>query len=367
MSNSSANLMNQSLSVISDSIIDLYEIDFSNLQSNFDLLSGVYGVNFGAEPVYRFTPVSNEGNPIYWQNKAYQSLPMLAEGFESKSDGRLPRPMITLANPHGLFSKIAHSNEDFANCKVTRKRTFVRFLDNKNFVNETNPYNSSDTNAHFPDDVYYIGRKTEESREAIRFELVSSLELENTLVPARVVLSGYCGFTYRCSVGCGYKGLPIETSNGKSLRSNFSYKMPLVEDKYNVGYIDPGLYPDGILSSEVKEWSRFGRNHDSSNPVGYELNDIVKIFPTKSSNPYNSTPQVFVCIQSHDAPAKFHPFFSQEYWLKDECQKTLEACKKRFSVHNRDENLKLYNQANSETLLKFGGFPGTDKFDVGTD
>lgn len=366
MSNSSASLMDQSLSVISDSIVELYEIDFSNLQSNFDILADIYGINFGAEPIYRFTPVSNEGNPIYWQGEAYQSLPMMAEGFESKSDGRLPRPSLSIANPQGLFSKIVHSNDDFANCKVTRKRTFVRFLDDQNFVNEKNPYESSDSNAHFPDDVFYVGRKVQESKEALKFELVSSLELENTLVPARVVLSGYCGFTYRCSVGCTYKGLPIETSDGKSLRQDFSYRMPLVEDKYNVGYIDPELYPDGINSEQIKEWSRFGRNQDSSNPVGYELNDIVKIFPSKSTNPYNSTPQLFVCTQSHQPASKFHPFFSKQYWLKDECKKTLEACKKRFSIKNQDEDLKLYNQANSQTLLRFGGFPGTDKFDVGS-
>lgn len=370
MSISKANLMQQSLSMLPDALIDFYEIDFSNLQANFDILRDVYGINFGAEPIYRFCPMVNEGNPLYWQNKAYQPLPIKTEGFEAKSDGRLPRPTLMLANPDGLFSKIVHSNEDFANCRVTRKRTYARFLDAKNFVDEVNPYGSEDSESHFPDDVYYVGRKVEENSQYIKFELVSPLELEDTLVPARIVLPGYCGFTYRCSVGCGYKGLPIETSNGKSLRSNFSYYMPHEETKYNIGYIDPSLYEAGINSIEIKEWSRLGKNEGGS----YAINDIVKILPPQSDNPYKSTAQIFVCIQNHSDPAKHHPFFSTEYWLKDDCSKTLEACKKRFSTKNRDEDLRAgddgvnnYNGATEKTLIRFGGFPGTNKFEVGAD
>lgn len=372
MSNSSANLMQQSLSLVPDAIIDLYEIDFSNLQANFDLLADIYGVNFGAQPIYRFCPMINEGNPVYWQGKAYQPLPIKTEGFEGKSDGRLPRPSLILANPEGLFSKIVHTNDDFANCKVTRMRTYARFLDDKNFVNEINPFGTSDPNSHFPNDIYYIGRKVEENKNFIKFELVSSLELEDTLVPARMVLPGYCGFTYRCSVGCGYKGLPIETSDGKSLRSDFSYNMPKIEDEYNIGYINPALYENGINSTSIKEWSRFGRSRDENNPEGYKINDIVKILPPKSSNPYKSTPQVFVCIQDHPDASRHHPFFTKEYWLKDECQKTLDACKKRFSLDNRDPDLRgsnsnAYNGASKNTKVRFGGFPGTNKFRVGSD
>jgi len=368
MTTSSANLMQQTLSILPDAIVELYEIDFSNLQVNFDILSDIYGINFGSEPIYRFTPMSNEGNPVYWQDKAYQPLPVKTDSFEAKSDGRLPRPNLYLANPDGIFSKITHSNDDFANCKVTRKRTFTRFLDNKNFFNEINPFGTEDYNSHFPDDVYYIGRKVEENKEFVKFELVSSLELDETLVPARMVLPGYCGFTYRCSVGCGYQGLPIETSNGKSLRKDFSYLMPKIEDEYNVGWINPDLYsPNLINSSNIKEWNRFGKNGTEDNPRPYELNDIVKILPSESSNPYKSTPQIYVCIQTHENVGSYHPFFSRDHWLKDECQRTLDACKKRFSTNNQDKDLYKYNGANDKTLLRFGGFPGTERFDVGSD
>lgn len=362
--------MQQAQSLMPDALIDLYEIDFTNLQVNFDLLFDMYGISFGGEAVYRFCPMINDGNPIIWQGKSYQPLPIKVEDFEVKSDGRLPRPKIVIANPDGLFSKIAHSNHDFANAQVTRKRTFARFLDDENFLNDTNPYESSDFEAHFPDDIYYISRKTEENKKFIKFELVSALELEETFIPARVILPSYCGFTYRCSVGCGYTGLPIETSSGKSLIKDFAHEKPLTGTKEAFGFVNPDEYVNGI--SSVKEWNRLGRNPDDGSEE-YLLNDIIRITPSKSNNPYKNTPQIFVCIQSHTKPASHHPFFSPSYWLKDECQKNLEACKKRFSEKNTTIDLSLketgynissYNQANSETLLKFGGFPGTHKFDV---
>ena len=98
--------MQQIQSLLPDTLIDLYEIDFSNLQVNFDLLSDMYGITFGSETIYRFCPMINDGNPVIWQGKSYQPLPIKVEEFEIKSDGRLPRPKMTLANPDGIFSKI---------------------------------------------------------------------------------------------------------------------------------------------------------------------------------------------------------------------------------------------------------------------
>ena len=129
MAKSESNFNKQLVSITPDSVVDMYEIDFSNLQSNFEMLKDLYGVNLGADPVYRFSPMKNSSNPVYWQGNAYQPLPVKMEGFESQSDGRLPRPTISIANPEGLLSKIVRSNKDFANCKITRKRTFVKFLD----------------------------------------------------------------------------------------------------------------------------------------------------------------------------------------------------------------------------------------------
>lgn len=350
MGESQAHLNKQFNSLTPDTLIDLYEIDFSNLQSNFEMLEDLYGMNIGAETVYRFCPMINGTNPIVWQGKSYQPLPVKMEGFEQKSDGRLPRPTMTIANPEGMFSKIIHSNQDFANCKVTRKRTYARFLDDENFQNRNlnnvgvNPFGKADSNSHLPDDIYFINKKNQENRQYIEFELVSSLELEDSPVPARIILSDYCGWTYRCNVGCNYQGLPIETIEGQDLTVN----------------VTPGTYPR--KAQDVPEWNRYGPGGSKESPVGYKLGDVVKIIGKSSVDSYKKIPQVFVCTKNHVNASTHHPFFDKEYWLKDECQKNLNACKKRFD--SRLSSLHSHNGASKSPGLPFGGFPGTEKFNV---
>ena len=358
MGQSQGNLNKQLVLLTPDALVDLYEIDFSNLQTNFEMLEDLYGINVGAETVYRFCPMINGTNPVVWQGKSYQPLPIKMEGFEQKSDGRLPRPTMTLANPEGIFSKIIHSNKDFANCKVTRKRTYVRFLDDENFQNRnlnsagSNPFGKADPESHLPDDVYFINKKNQENNEYIQFELVSSLELEDSPVPARVVLSDYCNWSYRCNIGCNYRGLPIETIEGQSLISNF--------ESSGGGQVNPNRYSDGIKS--IPEWNRYGHLGTKDNVKGYNSGDLVKIINNSSVDPYKKIPQVFVCIKNHSIANKHHPFFDKEYWLKDECQKNINSCRKRFGT--ADSSLFPYNFAESSPGLKFGGFPGTEKFNV---
>jgi len=366
MAQAQANLNKQLSSLAPDALIDLYEIDFSSLQPNFEELKDLYGINIGSDTVYRFCPMINGTNPIVWQGKSYQPLPIKMEGFDQKSDGRLPRPQFTIANPEGLFSKIVHSNQDFANCKITRKRTYARFLDQENFPNGVNPFGESGSDSHLPDDVYFINQKTIEDKTAIQFELVSALELENSLVPARVVLSGYCNFTYRCSIGCNYQGLPIETSSQQSLIENFAVNKQKKEDgTYETGSVNPARYGGRI--DLVGYWSKYGPDGSEQNIRAYNLGDVVKIIPRNSNNPYKSTPHVFVCVQAHTDPSQHHPFFSKDYWLKDECAKTIDACKKRFSKNTLEHfgvDLSGYNDSARSKGLRFGGFPGTEKFPI---
>ena len=347
MAKAQSNLNKQLTSLTPDTLVDMYEIDFSNLQHNFDMLKDLYGVNFGADTVYRFCPMVNLTNPVYWQGKGYQPLPVKMEGFEHKSDGRLPRPSMTIANPEGIFSKIVRSNQDFSNCKVTRKRTYARFLDSDNFLNRNsnekgeNPFGKPDPDSHYPDDIYYINKKVTENSEVISFELVSSLELQGSDVPARVVVSSFCPWTYRCSVGCGYAGLAIEDSSGSDLTSGYSNQP----------------YSGGV--QDIPEWSNNGKLENPQLPSGYSNGDLVKSTPRNSSNPYKSTPTVFLCIKDHAVASLHHPFLDTDHWVKDTCQKNIDSCKKRFSGAND------YNKLNKTYPgLRFGGFIGTERYPI---
>jgi len=350
MGKSESNTNKELSSLTPDTLIDLYEIDFSNLQMDFEMLNDLYGVNLGADTVYRFCPMINGVNPIVWQGKSYQPQPIRVDGFEQKADGTLSRPTLSIANPDGLFSRIVHSNKDFSNCRVTRKRTYAKFLDEENFQNRNldangkNPFGASDSQSHLPDDIYYINKKSNENRKFIEFELVSSLELEDSPVPARVVLSGSCGWTYRCNIGCRYKGLPIETGDGKSLTNSESG-------------VSPGQYPS--LITDVPEWNRHGPGGSAQATESYLKGSVVKILGKASSDPYRKIPHLFVCAKNHSSASLHHPFFDKEYWLKDECAKTLSSCKKRFSPA---AGLDVFNGAQSSPGLPFGAFPGTEKF-----
>ena len=360
MSESSSNLSKQMLSVASDTVIELFEIDFSILQDNMENLKYLADINFGESAIYRFCSMVNGSNPIYWQGNGYQPLPIEAEGFEKVGDGRLPRPKMRIANPEGIFSLIFKLNKDFSNCTLVRKRTFAKFLDSDNYLNRNtnsigdNHFGTPDPDSHFDDDVFFINKKLIESKDVVEFELVSALELEGSYVPARVVLSSYCGWTYRCSVGCGYKGLPLETSDGVSLIKGFSKN----DRGENLGAIDKNV--NGI--DKIDEWNIHGKNGSESDPKNYNVGDMVKIIGKNSSNPYRITPQVFVCIQNHSEPKAHHPFFDSQYWLKDECRKTLGSCALRFS---NDEGLSDYNKADkTHEGFRFGGFPGTESFPI---
>lgn len=71
--------------------------------------------------------------PVVWQGQTYEPLPIEAEGFDVTTKGSLPRPKMRIANVNGLLSASVKSFNDFVGCKVTRKRTFAKYLDAVNF------------------------------------------------------------------------------------------------------------------------------------------------------------------------------------------------------------------------------------------
>jgi len=368
MTESSSNLNKQLISMSPDSIIELFEIDFSSIPLDPSLFGGLASGNLSPESIYRFTSMINGSNPVIWQEKSYQPMPIKMEGFESSGAGKLPRPSLSLANPEGLFSKIVYSNQDFLNCKVTRKRTFLRFLDEENFQNRNlnekfkNPFGTSDMKAQLPDDVYFINRKTLEDKEQIRFELVSPLELESAWVPARKVMSNYCCWTYRCEVGCGYKGLPIETIEGVDLTKGFSASKKKKNGETQGGKVDASSYP--AMIADVPHWASMD---PIRNPTAYFVGDLVQIVQGNTDNPYSRTPQVFVCCQDHSNGHQVrHPFLHRDFWLKDECSKTANSCRKRFS--DDFKSLTEYNSIegtiSNDQGLRFGGFPGTEDYPI---
>ena len=171
---------------------------FSNLQSiNPSAIIELFTLQLsttlhGANTIYRFHAGSNlnANGKIVWATNEYLRFPIQATGFAFQK-GQLPRPKIAISNATGLISSILLSvNEttagnDLTGATVTRIRTLAKFLDAANFSGGSNPYGTPDPTAEFPREIYFIDRKSTETREIVEFELASSLDLVGIFCPKR--------------------------------------------------------------------------------------------------------------------------------------------------------------------------------------
>lgn len=171
-------------------IIDLYEIDLS-----------VIGVT-GTDSLFRLHDgTSSQGN-IVWQGNTYLPFPIEVSGYELTSKGTLPRPRFKISNIGGVVGALSYQYNELVGAKVTRKRTFKKFLDAVNFP-EGNI--NADPQAAFDDEVYYIDRKSNENYMFIEYELSTSWDLMGVQVPRRQIIQNVCTWKYR-GEGCGYTG-----------------------------------------------------------------------------------------------------------------------------------------------------------------
>jgi len=104
-------------------IVELFELDLSTGAADDDY------------PIFRWHSGAGEDiNEIVWQGNRYTSFPIEAEGFEFSGKGSLPRPTITIANVTSLLSSAINDYKDLVGGKVTRKRTFAKYLDSHCYV-----------------------------------------------------------------------------------------------------------------------------------------------------------------------------------------------------------------------------------------
>lgn len=139
---------------------------------------------------------------IVWQGQTYLSLPLSVEGFDISAKGELPRPKLSIANVKGLFSGLIRLYDDLVGAKITRKRTFAKYLDAINFKNGNA---TADPQVQFPDDIWYIDVKKSENKLSITWELASAFDLQGVKLPRRQIIQNYCQWKYRGGE-CGWTG-----------------------------------------------------------------------------------------------------------------------------------------------------------------
>ena len=180
------------------SIIELFEIH---------LVTELHGAN----TIYRFHAGSNmnANQELVWAANAYQRLPVEMEGFEFSGKGVLPRPVIRISNGLGTISAILFivndvtAGNDLTGAKLIRRRTMARYIDAVNFVGSVNPYGTPDPTAEFPQEIYYISRKSTENRLVVEFECAAAFDLAGVRAPKRQCISSICQWVYR-STECSY-------------------------------------------------------------------------------------------------------------------------------------------------------------------
>ena len=296
-------------------LVQLFEIDLSRAERP------VANILFHPGEIQKF-----EDKSIRWQGRRYFPLSCTFEGASLHADGKLPRPTLTISNHRGIVSKYLKALGDLSGFKVTRRRTFLKFIDEVNFPENINPFGTSDPDASFEDDIFYINTKKSENKHSVEFELVSILELEQVFLPTRQIMSNYCGWIYRSNIGCGFGA------------SNWHRNHKFVADAQDR---KPSEIP-ALADLNINNAGQWERNRH------YRAGDSVFVTETSAQAIGEEVRKTtYVCIRNN---VGLDPYLSPENWIKDECSKTLDGCKCRFDPKNEGEP------------LPFGGFPSTEKF-----
>lgn len=200
-------------------VIELFELDATAI----------------GDSVYRFHAGTNGlSNDVVFGGLTYTRFPIEAEGFEISGNGQLPRPKLRVANVSGAISFLVLTFGDLIGAKLTRRRTLAKYLDAVNFpypndsaeslvldfisgsyANDTldlvrNP--DADPDAQFPEDIFFIDRKSVENRNLVEFELSASFDVAGVQLPRRQIIQNVCPWVYRGGE-CGYTGTSYFDTN----------------------------------------------------------------------------------------------------------------------------------------------------------
>tara|TARA_R110000851_G_scaffold50512_4_gene120575 strand:+ start:5253 stop:5960 length:708 start_codon:yes stop_codon:yes gene_type:complete len=156
-----------------DQLIDLYEIDLTHID---------------AGAILRFTGGYLAGVSVVFDGDTYGAIDFDAEGFEYSGGGTLPRPLLRISNVTSAATSLNLQFDDLLGAKVTRTRTFVKFLDGQP---------EADPTQFFPKEIYYVDMKKTQNNIYAEWELASSLDQEGRKLPARQVIKTSCTHIYR--------------------------------------------------------------------------------------------------------------------------------------------------------------------------
>lgn len=354
---SSRNLKNEASKLEPSTLIQLFEIDISEILIGDKLEktlkdSEFFNVNIPSNNIFRFhNNVTLTNTNIVFQGNTYIAMPIEASGYETNSKGQAATPKLGLAvKDDGVpefrqLKSLMRDLEDLIGAKVTRIRTFTKYLDstnsfikdNKKLLSQSEP----DPYAFFTPDIYFVDRKSSETSTAMELELASFINYDKIKLPQRILNATRCPWTYR-GEGCCYEYKSTADSQGFGIH----------DDATLPTYAPPMATEAGQEFSKenlVKDYDPYN-NADTITPTlwvqnkQYQAGSIVYITVKKIN---------YYFIAKTGGVDKNVPPPNLNFWLADQCAKTLEACNVRWGGGSPGARY-----ASRNNYLPFGGFPG---------
>lgn len=141
--------------------------------------------------IYRFYAGKPTDATLVWRGELYVPIPVMAEGWEYTGKGSLPTPIFKVSNVALLMSSIIENVGDPLGAKITRWKTYQRFLDGEA---------EADPDKHFTKEIYQIERKVNQNAELVEYELSAAIDQDGRKLPARQVVRTFCSHRYRVHV-----------------------------------------------------------------------------------------------------------------------------------------------------------------------
>ena len=176
-------------------LVELFVLDYTSL---------------GGTVVYFHAGTNQLLANVTWQGQVYTARPVMATGFEKSGQGTMPQPQFTCSNIDGSISALCKAYADLVGAKVTRKRTFAKYLDAVNFPGGVNP--TADPTVAFTDEVWFVNCKTNEDFLSVVFQLASASDVAGVQLPRRQCTANICSWVYR-SAECSYAGGAVADGN----------------------------------------------------------------------------------------------------------------------------------------------------------
>lgn len=339
-------------SLTPSAIVTLFEIDATDLAFNAGNIGQDTLVSGGM--IFRFHNNIKFGvTSVYWRGNEYFAAPISAEGFEISAKGTLPVPVLSITsddegvNALSVLKSKIRQLDDLVGAKVTRIRTFAKYLDEKNFIGVQKPQGfSPDPNVELPRDTYYIDHKAQEDKNTISFNLSSIFDVQGISLPQEIVSASRCRFQYR---GCGclyeYKANRVPAIHGEYWESTLPESAPPVANVHDEKIVDILNIPSIVVRGEWQFKSSYNKGEAvyvkkySIDSNGQEKDGIKYYFVSKIDNNTSAPPS--------------------SSWIEDTCSLSIAGCRLRW------KNISLGFTDNNDNpivgVLPYGGFPAVNK------